>query len=208
MLILMLIILVLVIGAITILWRLLSKRYSIPCPSWLAWIIEIDNPFIKIHHAETIIEYLDVKKGMSVLDVGCGPGRVTIPIAKKVGSNGHVTAMDIQEEMLNKARGKAQKENLNNITFLHAGIGQRKLTHNNYDYALLVTVLGEIPDRESAMKEIFDSLKCDGILSVTEIILDPHYQRRSDIIRFAKNVGFKKIKEFGNWIGYTLHFQK
>jgi len=41
---------------------------------------------------------------------------------------------------------------------------------------VLVTVLGEVPDREAALREIFDALKPGGILSVTEIIFDPHFQ--------------------------------
>ena len=68
-----------------VVWRLASGRRSIPCPAWLSWMVELDNPFTKTNRAATIVERLDLQPGMAVLDVGCGPGRLTIPIATKVG---------------------------------------------------------------------------------------------------------------------------
>ena len=145
---------VLVLGAVV--WRLASGRRSIPCPAWLSWMVELDNPFTKTNRAATIVERLDLRPGMAVLDVGCGPGRLTIPIATKVGSTGEVVAMDIQSGMLQRAREKARAANLTNIEFLQAGVGEGKLGRNRFDRAVLVTVLGEIPNRDAAMREIRD----------------------------------------------------
>ena len=74
--------------------------------------------------------------------------------------------------------------------------------------SLLVTVLGEIPDRKAVLAEIFDSLKPDGILSVTEVIADPHFQRRESVTSAAKSVGFVEGAFFGNRIAYTINFEK
>lgn len=193
---------------IWIIWRLSSRRYSLPCPTWLGWLVEMDNPFSKINSAVTIIEHLDLQQGMTVLDIGCGPGRLTIPVASKVGSRGEVVAMDIQAGMLQKTKEKAEAANLTNIKFLHAGVGENKLECDKFDRALLVTVLGEIPNREVALKEIFDTLKPGGILSVTEIIFDPHFQRRGTVLRLANAVGFREKNLFGNSIAYTLNLEK
>src|SRR4029079_13748458 len=81
---------------INIIWRFLSQRSSLPCPVWLSWMVEMDNPFAKAHRAQAIIEHLDIKPDMRVLDAGCGPGRLTIPLAQKIGPQGVVVAMDIQ----------------------------------------------------------------------------------------------------------------
>ena len=148
---------------ISILWRYSQK---FPCPSWLSWMVEIDNPFTKTNRAAVIIELLNLKPGMNVLDAGCGPGRLTIPIAVKVEQQGNVTAMDLQFDMLRKVKEKAQIKKLQNIYYLNAALGDGKLEHSKYDCALLVTVLGEIPNKNVAFKEIFDSLKQGGILSV------------------------------------------
>jgi len=193
---------------IFVIWRLSSRRYVLPCPTWLGWMVERDNPFCKVNRASTIIEHLELEPGMIVLDVGCGPGRLTIPVAHKVGPPGKVVAMDIQAGMLSKTQVKAQRENLTNITYLQAGIGENKLEHNTFDRVLLVTVLGEIPNRELALKEIFNTLKPGGILSVTEIIFDPHFQRRSTVRRLAGRVGFREKKIFGNCIAFTINLEK
>src|SRR5579885_1094257 len=189
--------------SISVIWYLLSV--ALPCPAWLAWLVERDNPFCRINRAQVIIEHLDVKPGMKILDAGCGPGRVTIPLAEKVGPQGHVVALDIQEAMLNKTREKARAAHLHNITYLHAGLGENKLEHNAFDRITLVTVLGEIPNQKAALQELYSALKPGGILSITELIFDPHYQRQSTTLKLTTAAGFKQKQLFGNWVAYTLN---
>lgn len=191
-----------------LIWCFSSKRYTIPCPTWLAWMVERDNPFTKVNRAETIINHLGLKPTMTVLDVGCGPGRVAIPIAEKLKEGGHVVAMDIQQGMLDKTKNKALAKNLNNISYLHAALGDNKLEKNRFDRVILVTVLGEIPDREAALKELFNTLKPGGILSVTEVIFDPHFQTKKTILKLATPIGFRQKAFYGNAIAYTIHLQK
>jgi ubiquinone/menaquinone biosynthesis C-methylase UbiE len=193
---------------IALVWRFSSYRRSLPCPTWLGWLVELDNPFTKTNRANVIIQRLDLQSGMSVLDVGCGPGRLTIPVAKQIGPEGDVVAVDIQAGMLPQAEEKARTANLHNIRFIHAGVGEGKLEPNHFDRALLVTVLGEIPDQEAAMKEIYDALKPGGILSVTEIIFDPHYQRLVTIRGKATAAGFKENNYFGNIFAFTINLEK
>ncbi len=191
-----------------LLWRLLSNRQSIPCPAWLGWMVEMDNPFTKVSHATIIIKDSGIAEGMVVLDAGCGPGRVTIPTAQKVGVHGQVVAMDIQSAMLTKVKEKTRRANLSNVEYLEAGLGDGKLKHNHFDRVLLVTVLGEIPDQESALKEIHSSLKPAGLLAVTEIIFDPHFQRRGSLLEVAEAVGFRERKRYGGRFAYTMVLEK
>ena len=193
---------------IAVAWRFSSNRLSLPCPAWLSWLVELDNPLFQNDSARNILQHLNLQTGMNVLDLGCGPGRLTIPIAKQIGPAGQVTAFDIQAEMLNRNRTKAQADNLNNIQFIQGGAGEGKLGHNIYDRVLLVTVLGEIPNKDAAMKEIFRALKPRGILSITEVIADPHFQSRASILRRANAVGFIKRGFFGNNISFTINFER
>jgi len=197
-----------IVATVSVIWRLASRRQSLPCPVWLRWFVELDNPFTKTNRAAVIVQHLDIKPGMTVLDLGCGPGRLTIPVAKQVGQRGEVVAVDIQAGMLQRAREKSQAANLTNIRFVQAGIGEGKLERNRFDRALLVTVLGEIPDREAALREIFYALKAGGILSVTEIIFDPHFQSRGTVLRLAAEAGFREKAVFGNLIAFTINLEK
>lgn len=193
---------------IALVWRFASRRRELPCPVWLRWMVELDNPFAKTNRACFIVEHLGLARGMTVLDAGCGPGRVTLPVAERVGDQGRVVAMDIQEGMLSRVRDKAGRRGVSNIEFLHAGLGQGRLETGRFDRALLVTVLGEIPERLDAMRELFGALKPGGILSITEVIFDPHFQRRSTVSRLAVEAGFEVGKVFGNVIAFTMNLRR
>jgi SAM-dependent methyltransferase len=194
--------------AIAVVWRLGSRGHSIPCPVWLRWMVELDNPFTRTNRAAVIVGHLDLKPGMKVADVGCGPGRLTVPLARQVGPGGEVVAMDIQAGMLERAREKARAAGLENVSFLEAGAGAGRMGRERFDAALLVTVLGEIPDRMAALQEIFDTLKPGGVLSVTEIIFDPHFQSRKAVARLAGAHGFREKAFYGNRIAFTVHLEK
>ena len=76
-----------------------------------------------------------------------------------VGPNGHVTALDILEGMCERARAATAKANVGNVSFVQAPLGAGELPPATFDRALLVTVLGEIPDRAAALREIRACLK-------------------------------------------------
>jgi ubiquinone/menaquinone biosynthesis C-methylase UbiE len=110
--------------------------------------------------------------------------------------------------MLNRARQKAQAAGLQNIRFRELAIEGGKLGEALYDRVILVTVLGEIPDRKGAFREIHRALKPGGILSITEIMFDPHYQSRRVILELASMAGFRERAFFGNRFAFTLHLEK
>jgi SAM-dependent methyltransferase len=189
-------------------WRFASRGHSLPCPAWLRWLVELDSPFVRSNRASVIVEHLALRPGMRVLDVGCGPGRLTVPIAEKVGSQGEVVAIDIQPRMLARAREKARQAGLNNVSFHEVKMGHSQLDFGQFDRAVLVTVLGEIPEREAALAEIFRVLKPGGLLSVTEIILDPHFQGREAVLRLAGAAGFREKAFLGGRFAFSMHLQK
>lgn len=183
-------------------WRIASRRRSLPCPAWLGWLLE--NPITESISGTKILDYLALEPGMKVLDMGCGPGRLSVPAAARVGPGGEVVGVDIQEAMLRRAREKAIAAGGENIKFLLAGAGEGKLAQEYFDRAMLVTVLGEIPDRDAALVEIYRALKPGGWLAVAEVFPDPHYQRQTKVRELAQNAGFKEAKTYGSGLAYTM----
>jgi len=193
---------------VAIIWRLASRRQSLPCPVWLRWLVELDNPFTKTNRAAFIVDTLGLSPGMAILDAGCGPGRLTVPLAQSVVPGGIVVALDIQPGMLARAKNKTEAAGLTNVDFLDAALGGGRLPTNHFDRAVLVTVLGEILNRANALAELFDTLKPGGVLAIVEVIFDPHFQSRSTVENLATSAGFCERAFFGSRLAYVIHFEK
>ena len=171
-----------VIGGIV--WREASQHRRLPCPCWLAWMLE--NPYTAaVAGSLTLLDRAGVEAGMRVLDVGAGPGRVAIPAAERVGPLGEVVAVDVQQAMLDQLRIRAGARGLQNVRAVCGAFESMSnpadVAPSSFDRALLVTVLGEIPDRGNALKTIHDALREGGVLSVTEFLPDPHFMSRASV---------------------------
>jgi ubiquinone/menaquinone biosynthesis C-methylase UbiE len=184
-----------------------QRRRPIPHPPRLTFLFE--NPLVGAFVGPgRLIERLDVAPGMRVLDAGCGPGRLTIPLARAVGPGGEVVALDGQAEMLEKLERRIADEGITNVRPLRAGLGEGLLRGGGFDRVVLAMVLGEVRDRRAAARELYAALKPGGVLSVTEIFGDPDYRRPSTVRSEVESAGLRLVRRFGGFPAYTLNFQR
>lgn len=183
------------------------RRTPRPFPASSAWVL--DNPISRAQ-ARTVLEHIAISPGMRVLDVGCGSGRLTIPIAEMVGPLGEVVGLDIQAEMIEKLEKAVAERGLVNVNTVIAGAGDGVLDSNEFDLAVVSSVLGEVAAerRRPALEEIYGALKPGGRLWVVETLVDPDYQKPRAVKETAESVGFKMREYRRVLISYSMGFEK
>jgi ubiquinone/menaquinone biosynthesis C-methylase UbiE len=188
-----------------------AVRRGKPFPASLATLI--DNPLVRaMSGTHALIRRADIKQGMRVLDAGCGPGRLTIPLARHVGPSGEVIPLDLQDGMLRRVRRRAAEAGLSNVRTVLApldrDISVLQGDKGTIDRAVLVTVLGEVPGPLAALQGIHALLRPGGILSITEILIDPDYTSRRAVSLIATRAGFQHERTYGTLLAFTMTFRK
>jgi len=115
---------------------------------------------------------LDLKKGVTFLDVACGWGYYSLVAADIVGKDGQVFAVDLWEEGILNLRKEAASKGSQNLEAFVSDVSQNIPIENDcVDVCLMATALhdfvGDQVDRE-AMKEVVRVMKPEGILAIVE----------------------------------------
>jgi len=190
--------------------RIIRKLYRFPAPAFIGRAL--DSDFRRwLQPPDKVIERSGIKRGMTVLDLGCGSGAFTIFVARAVGERGKVYAVDIQPAMLHQLErklAKAENQEIRNIELKQASAYDLPFEDGTIDLVYMAAVLQEIPDRGRALREIKRILKPGGILAVTEILPDPDYSLRSTTVKICQREGFVLDNNLGNLWNYTVRFKK
>jgi len=131
-----------------------------------------------------------IKSGMTVLDLGCGPGFFTVDMAEMVGGSGRVIASDLQEGMLqklgNKIRGTAIEERI----ILHKCAKDKIDLFEPVDFILLFYMVHEVSDQEAFFNELVTILKPNGQVLMVEPPFHVSEKAFKNTIEIANNAGF------------------
>ena len=139
------------------------------------------------------------KPGMHVLDAGCGTGNFSIKLAQ---AGCRVTGIDISDEMLEIAKKKAQKMNLD-IDFQVMDIYHLQFEDYTFDAVFSMAAFEFIEKPQEASKEMYRVLKRDGQLLIGTIHKDSHWGKlylseafqKDSVFRHAH---FKTLEELKN----------
>lgn len=130
-----------------------------------------------------LIEALKLKPGMTVADVGAGSGVLSVMMARKVGPEGRVLAVDIQEEMLSLLRNKSRQLGLKNIVPVLGTPRSPKLPAGSVDVALMVDVYHEFSFPWEMMQSLSRAMKPGGRVVLVEYRKeDPKVRRQIKLV--------------------------
>ena len=122
----------------------------------------------KTEMPDRLLDALQIEPGMTVADVGAGIGYFSWRIAKRVGAEGRVLAVEIQPEMLERLGVEMKKRDIRNVRSILGTPEDPRLPSRSVDLALMVDVYHEFRHPEAMISRIRQSLKDDGRMVLVE----------------------------------------
>ena len=162
------------------------------CPTWVGYLLL--NPLRKLLENPDKILGQFVRKGMVVLEPGCGMGYFTLPLARMVGPQGHIVAVEIQSKMLSVLTRRAQKAGLaERIELREAQPGRLGVDDlsGQVDLTAALHMVHEVPNQSFFFTEVWKALKPDGKLLVIEPKHHVSEHEFEETVALAKTNGFR-----------------
>jgi ubiquinone/menaquinone biosynthesis C-methylase UbiE len=163
------------------------------CPWWAGYFI--DNPLRRMLHSAEAILGRYVRPGMTVMDLGCGMGLFSIAMARMVGDQGCVIAVDIQQRMLDVLQRRAEKSGVASRIRIHRAAPDRLGVDGTVDFALAFAVMHEVPDAERFLAQVCSCLKSDARFLVAEPRLHVSTAAFQGMLTLARAVGLGVLEE-------------
>lgn len=137
-----------------------------------------------------------IHKGMNVLDLGCGTGFCTFDIARLLEGEGSVVAADLQPEMLNTVKQKAQSfKDKSLITFHKCESESIHWVGEKFDFILLFYMFHEMPNQTDTLQELKSLLNPDGKILIVEPLFHVNKKLYGEEKQLVQEHGFSIISQ-------------
>lgn len=166
------------------------------CPWWLGSLLA--SPIRRFFYDPEAVLRPHIKEGMNVLDLGCGMGFFSLPIANMIGKRGKVFCIDLQEKMIEGLVKRAEKAGLS------GRIEARTCRQNSLeikdlagkiDFALAFALVHEVPDKDRLFSEIYDTLRQDGRFLMVEPSGHVSKKDFDKTLSTAQDTGFEDLSD-------------
>jgi ubiquinone/menaquinone biosynthesis C-methylase UbiE len=175
--------------------RLRGRLRPTPMPFSQAYSLMLPGRAL-VAGPERILGDFRLDSGERVLEVGPGVGYYSVAFARRVGPTGRLVCLDLQPEMLHATRGRFAAAGVEGDCIRANGLAL-PLRAGSVDRVVLITVLGELPDRAAGLAEVRRVLRPGGRLSVSEQLPDPDFVTRGVLRRELAAAGFVEERSRG-----------
>jgi ubiquinone/menaquinone biosynthesis C-methylase UbiE len=179
------------------------RRNPSACPYNQRFWVEAPHPLIT---RPRLREALAPVAGERLLEVGPGTGYYALEVAGWIGPDGRLDLFDLQQQMLDHTLRRADERGLANLVAVQGDARELPYGDDELDGAYLVTVLGEIPDQEAALRELARVVKPGGRVVVGELFGDPHWVSPRRLRARAERAGLRFERRLGSPLGYFARF--
>ncbi|MGM0547567.1 MAG: class I SAM-dependent methyltransferase, partial [Bacteroidota bacterium] len=104
---------------------------------------------------QKLLKEIDLRGGEKVLDISCGTGLVTFPVAKAVGEEGNITGIDLSEKMIGEAKDLSQDMGIGNVEFMHMDAEELDLEDASFDVSINSLGMMYYPNPDKAVQEMY-----------------------------------------------------
>ena len=136
-----------------------------------------------------------IKKGMTVLDIGCGPGFFSVEMARLLDGSGQVIAADLQDGMLDIIRQKVKATQLEQMIRSHKCRKESINLSDNVDFILAFYMVHEVPDKKRLINELKSVLKPDGRILIVEPKFHVTKKAFEEMLTMTKDAGFEIMEQ-------------
>ena len=175
-----------------------SRLYPAPMPHALRWILHLSHPGLS---PQALHRVLAPRPGERMLEIGPGIGHHALPTARALGAGGRLDVLDLQPAMLEDLKARAARQGIANIVASEGNAERLPYPDATFDAAYLITVLGEIPHPDVALRELARVVKRGGRIVAGELFLDPDYVSPARMRSLAGGEGLA-FAQVGNRLAY------
>ena len=169
-----------------------KKEQKHVCPAGMAG--GLDSSIRKLLQNPQKILKPFIKEGMTVLDVGCGPGFFSVEIAKLLNGSGKVIAADVQEDMLNIIRKKITGTALEQRIELHQSNYDSIGVTEKVDFVLAFWMVHEVQNQKQFLEELTSILKPNGLMLIIEPKIHVPKKAFGTMVDMLKERGFTIVE--------------
>ncbi|HNW30493.1 MAG TPA: class I SAM-dependent methyltransferase [Spirochaetota bacterium] len=163
------------------------------CPSWFSF--SLDNVLRRRFHDPAAILRGYIRPGNSVMDIGCGPGFFTIPMAQMAGENGTVIAVDLQKSMLDKMLSRAERLGLGGRIRAIQCSPDDIMAREKADFILTFWMVHEVRDADLFFKQVAAAMKQGSRYLLVEPKFHVSRKQYDRIKKTAETAGLKPLEE-------------
>lgn len=141
------------------------------------------------------------------MELGPGPGYFSLPVARAL-AQGRLYLADIQPEMIAIARKRLYRRKIKNVDFLVCNGESFPYESDYFDKIFMVTVLGEVENKNAYIEEFYRMLKPRGMLSISEQAGDPDKLNAEELKTIIQDPGFRFYELHSTKRNFTINFVK